>query len=45
MSENCNKSCNSCSEACADRKEKKNDFSEKPHKMSSIKVVEAYLQG
>ncbi|WP_407921080.1 hypothetical protein [Acetivibrio mesophilus] len=37
MSENCNQSCSSCSEDCTERKENKNDFSEKPHEMSSIK--------
>jgi hypothetical protein len=33
MSENCNESCSSCGENCADRKEPK-DLIEKPHQMS-----------
>ena len=37
MSEKCNQSCSNCSEDCAERKEEKTDFSEKPHNMSSIK--------
>ncbi|NLL97403.1 MAG: P-loop NTPase [Clostridiaceae bacterium] len=45
MSENCNQSCSSCSEDCAERKEKKNDFSEKPHEMSSIKKVIGIISG
>ena len=35
--ENCNQSCSSCSEDCAERKEQKTDFSEKLHEMSSVK--------
>jgi len=45
MSENCNQSCSSCSEDCAERKEKKNDFSVKPHEMSSIKKVIGVVSG
>jgi Mrp family chromosome partitioning ATPase/predicted Fe-Mo cluster-binding NifX family protein len=45
MSEKCNQSCSSCSEDCAERKEKKNDFSEKPHEMSSIKKVIGVVSG
>ena len=36
MSEDCNQSCSSCSEDCAERKEQKTDFSEM-HEMSSVK--------
>ncbi|MBM7687210.1 Mrp/NBP35 family ATP-binding protein [Defluviitalea raffinosedens] len=45
MSENCNQSCGSCSENCAERKEKKNHFFEKPHEMSSIKKVIGVVSG
>ena len=45
MSENCNQNCSSCSEDCAERKEKKNDFSVKPHEMSSIKKVIGVVSG
>jgi Mrp family chromosome partitioning ATPase len=45
MSEKCNQSCSSCSENCAERKEEKTDFSEKPHNMSSIKKVVAVVSG
>lgn len=45
MSENCNQSCGSCSENCAERKEKKNNFFEKPHEMSSIKKVIGVVSG
>ncbi|NLZ93005.1 MAG: Mrp/NBP35 family ATP-binding protein [Firmicutes bacterium] len=45
MSENCNQSCSSCTEDCAEREEKKNDFSEKPHEMSSIKKVIGVVSG
>ena len=45
MSENCNQSCNSCSENCADRKEQKIDFSEKLHELSSIKKVIGVVSG
>jgi Mrp family chromosome partitioning ATPase len=45
MSENCNQSCSSCPEDCAERKEKKNDFSVKPHEMSSIKKVIGVISG
>jgi len=43
MSEKCNQNCSSCSEDCAERKE--NDFSEKPHEMSSIKKVIGVVSG
>ena len=39
MSENCNNRCSSCSANCAERRVNKNDFSVKPHEMSSIKRV------
>jgi Mrp family chromosome partitioning ATPase/predicted Fe-Mo cluster-binding NifX family protein len=45
MSENCNQSCSSCLEDCADRKEQRIDFSEKPHEMSSIKKVIGVVSG
>lgn len=45
MSENCNQSCSSCSEDCAERKEQKTDFSEKLHEMSSIKKVIGVVSG
>lgn len=45
MSEKCNQSCSNCSEDCAERKEEKTDFSEKPHNMSSIKKVVAVVSG
>lgn len=45
MSENCNQSCNTCSKDCAERRENKNDFSEKPHEMSKIKKVIGIVSG
>lgn len=45
MSENCNQSCSSCSEDCAERKEEKTDFSAKLHEMSSVKKVIAVMSG
>ncbi len=45
MSENCNQSCSSCSEDCAERKEQKTDFSEKLHEMSSVKKVIGVVSG
>ena len=45
MSENCSHSCSSFSENCTDRKDKKIDFSEKPHEMSSIKKVIGIVSG
>ncbi len=45
MSENCNQSCSSCSEDCAERKEQKTDFSAKLHEMSSIKKVIGIVSG
>ena len=45
MSENCEQSCSSCSEVCDERKEQKNDFSEKPHEMSNIKKVIGIVSG
>ena len=45
MSENCNQSCSSCGEDCADRTEKQNDFLEKPHELSSIKKVIGVVSG
>lgn len=45
MSENCNQSCSSCGEDCADRKEAKTDFREKPHELSNIKKVIGIVSG
>ena len=45
MSENCNESCSSCSDDCAERQEEKTDFSEKLHDMSSVKKVIGVVSG
>ena len=45
MSEKCNENCNTCSDDCDERKEKKNDFSEKLHELSSIKKVIGIVSG
>uniref|UniRef100_UPI0026F331D4 Mrp/NBP35 family ATP-binding protein n=1 Tax=Alkalibaculum bacchi TaxID=645887 RepID=UPI0026F331D4 len=45
MSENCDQSCNSCAEDCAERKEQQNDFSEKLHENSSVKKVIGIVSG
>ncbi|KUO73581.1 MAG: ATP-binding protein [Desulfosporosinus sp. BRH_c37] len=45
MSENCNQECNTCSDDCAERKEKPIDFSEKPHELSKIKKVIGIVSG
>ncbi|MCR1900286.1 P-loop NTPase [Irregularibacter muris] len=45
MSEDCNQSCSSCSDDCAERKEQKTDFSNKPHEMSNIKKVIGIVSG
>jgi Mrp family chromosome partitioning ATPase len=45
MSENCNQNCSSCSKDCAERKEQKIDFSEKPHELSNIKRVIGIISG
>ena len=45
MSEKCNHSCSSCGEDCADRKEEKSDFREKPHEQSHIKKVIGVVSG
>ncbi|OLN31437.1 nucleotide-binding protein [Desulfosporosinus metallidurans] len=45
MSENCNQDCNTCSDDCAERKEKPIDFSIKPHELSSIKKVIGIVSG
>lgn len=44
MSENCNQTCSSCSDDCADRKEPM-DFTAKPHELSSIKKVIGIVSG
>lgn len=45
MSEDCNQSCSSCSDDCAERKEQKTDFSNNPHEMSNIKKVIGIVSG
>ena len=45
MSENCNQNCSSCSEDCVDRKEQKNDFSEKLNELSNVKKVIGIVSG
>ena len=45
MSENCNHSCSSCGEDCAERKGEKTDFSAKPHELSHIKKVIGIVSG
>jgi Mrp family chromosome partitioning ATPase/predicted Fe-Mo cluster-binding NifX family protein len=44
MSEHCDEQCGSCSEDCADRKEKP-DFSAKLHELSSVKKVIGIVSG
>jgi len=44
MSENCNKSCESCSADCSVRN-KKHDFHENPHELSNIKKVIGIVSG
>lgn len=44
MSENCNESCSSCGETCAERKEPIN-LIEKPHQMSQVKKVIGVVSG
>lgn len=45
MSEKCNQDCNTCSDDCAERKEKPIDFSAKPHELSKIKKVIGIVSG
>jgi len=45
MSETCSQNCASCAETCAERKEAKSDFSEKPHELSRIKKVIGVVSG
>ena len=45
MSEQCNQSCSTCGEECSSRTEKKVDFSEKLHDMSSVKKVIGVVSG
>lgn len=45
MSENCNQTCNTCSEDCSERKDNPTDFSEKPHELSDIKKVIGIVSG
>jgi len=44
MSENCSQTCSTCSDDCAERKEKP-DFSEKPHELSRIKKIIGIVSG
>lgn len=45
MSENCNQTCSSCGDDCAERKEKQTDFSASPHELSHIKKVIGIVSG
>lgn len=45
MSENCDQTCSSCGEECADRKEVKKDLIEQPHTLSNIKKVIGIVSG
>lgn len=46
MSDNCNQSCDSCSESdCDERSDSKVDFREKPHELSNIKRVIGIVSG
>lgn len=45
MSEDCSQKCDSCGEECADRAEKRTDFTENPHELSSIKKVIGVVSG
>jgi len=45
MSKKCDQNCNSCSDDCAERKEKQTDFSAKPHELSRIKKVICIVSG
>ena len=45
MSEDCNQTCSTCSDECAERIEPKTDFSEKPHELSNIKKVIGIVSG
>lgn len=45
MSETCTHNCNSCGEACGERKETKTDFTEKPHELTNIKKIIGIVSG
>lgn len=45
MSENCNKSCSSCSEVCSERESHPKSLIESPHECSNIKKVIAVVSG
>lgn len=45
MSEECNKSCNTCSEECQDRESHPTSFLEQPHECSDIKKVIGVISG
>jgi Mrp family chromosome partitioning ATPase len=45
MSENCTRDCSSCGSECAERRNPKSDFIEKPHELSNIKKVIGIVSG
>jgi Mrp family chromosome partitioning ATPase len=45
LNDSSDQTCSSCSEECAERKEPRTDFSEKPHELSSIKKVIGVISG
>lgn len=45
MSKDCNETCSSCTDDCADRKEEKTDFSAKLNEFSSVKRVIGIVSG
>ncbi len=45
MGKDCDQSCGTCGEECAERKEKPKDFLEKPHELSNIKKVIGIVSG
>ncbi len=45
MSENCDQTCSTCDDDCAERKEPKTDFSAKPHELSNINKVIGIVSG
>jgi Mrp family chromosome partitioning ATPase len=45
MSESCNQNCSACGDDCAERKQQKTDFSEKPNELSNIKRVIGIVSG
>jgi len=45
MTDNCNQTCSTCGEDCADRKESETDQYAKPHQLSNIKKVIGIVSG